>query len=169
MSRGTEHLRPGASITGSKLKRIIDESNLAPVSGPGISIGGAHVGETTISADQPYTPAAKSEFQPMRIESSELETANRWRYLATPTMLDDGGSWVPQPGALQVVLWNLAELRNGTNGVQGNGINVDNLPQGFGLVPVPDGEIVEARAYTSVGNNVWWFREPNGVDGECSP
>ena len=68
-----------------------------------------------------------------------------------------------------VAAWNMCEYMNSGVGVQGNGVDVDNLTGTFALQPCPVGNIVRIDAY-SVGTSgavEYWFEYQNGVDGEC--
>lgn len=93
------------------------------------------------------------------IGGSSADGDNKWVYTAT---LEDSGE---EAAGVR----NGMELPNSGAGVQGNGVNVDNLPDGFEIQPIASG--VRVRVWTlenEEGEDEYWFFAPNAVDGECT-
>ncbi len=107
-----------------------------------------------------------------RVQSIEPHSPNRWTYQIAEVLKLEEAYNLPsvRPNGRAGTAFNLKELTNGPTGVQGNGVNVDNLPDGFGLVPIPTGAVVLVYLWRLIGAGVsheYWINEPNGVDGEC--
>lgn len=62
---------------------------------------------------------------------------------------------------------NTCENDNAAEGLQGNGVDVDNLPEGFSIQPVPVGAIVILYQVGTGDAARYWFSYENGVDGAC--
>lgn len=97
---------------------------------------------------------------------------NQWIYLvrsaikATPGY----GGWAWEEEFREVVCFNRYEDINSSSGVQGTGVNLDNLPGTFAHQPIPIGtpvEVTEERVQ-STGEIEYWFAPMNGIDGQCS-
>ncbi|GEM_PF-6782060 len=98
---------------------------------------------------------------------------NRWRYEweqvtaagQFPAVLAGGRNHTDDGYA-----FNTLESNNTASGVQGNGVNIDNLPGTMGLVPIGVGAWVQLRGpvYDATTDaNVWLFQAVNAIDGDC--
>lgn len=64
---------------------------------------------------------------------------------------------------------NLAEANNSSSGIQGNGVDLTTLTNGFSLQPVRGEPVVELRGpFDADGTARWWFSSTNAIDGECA-
>lgn len=89
----------------------------------------------------------------------EQLSANRWEY--TIQAIDDE--------EMEVTALNMMESGN-TASIAGPGINIDELAEGFELVPVGKdaaGHEVECVFPAWKIGDEWWFCVENAVDGEC--
>lgn len=95
---------------------------------------------------------------------------NRWRYEFELVKPDESGSWVPilddegEPSTGYAL--NTLEDGNGRFGVQGNGVDAGTLPEGFAIVPIGAGAVVEIKG-PSGDAGLWFFTAANLVDGVC--
>jgi len=103
--------------------------------------------------------------------ASEI-SANRWAYSWIEA--EWGGSqWLPVVGGVTSDVWGLAyngiENNNSGSGVQGSGVNVDNFPGTFAIVPISAGASVELGGpeFAADGTPAWHFDAVNAEDGEC--
>ena len=102
-----------------------------------------------------------------RLTGSTELGANRWEYDYELVELNDQGEWDTvtddddQPVTGTAI--NTAESGNSDTGIQGNGVDLANLPNGFEIVPIGEGAIVRVFG---VGDS-WLFTIANLVDGEC--
>lgn len=63
---------------------------------------------------------------------------------------------------------NLRELLNDASGIQGNGVDLANLPAGFGVQPIATkGAVFLFGPYKISGEDRWLFQATNAIDGEC--
>lgn len=62
---------------------------------------------------------------------------------------------------------NGIEDPNGASGVQGNGVDVDGLPEGVDLVPLGPGARVRIHIVGAGDDITYRFYAPNSTDGEC--
>jgi len=92
----------------------------------------------------------------VQIEESESFAPNRWDYTGF-TLSGDQQT---------VDLRNGMEDPNTGTGVEGNGVNMDTLPDGFGMVPIGVGAVVRAWPPDEPGDP-WKFSVANAIDGEC--
>jgi hypothetical protein len=95
--------------------------------------------------------------------------ANRWSYTCIEQEKTATG-WQTKPGGRTFyACQNGMEERNGPTGVQGNGVNVDNLPPGFCLVPIRGNPVVALYPGFDTYDppSDWRFYVPNSVDGVC--
>lgn len=99
--------------------------------------------------------------------------ANRWRYAweevkpngQFPATLIDG-----RTSATDGFAYNTIESNNVAAGVQGNGVDVDELPGTMGLRPLGAGAWVKMRGPFPDGAtsaDVWLFQAVNAIDGDC--
>jgi hypothetical protein len=128
-----------------------------------------------IALDHPSAPTT------MQIEIDAVITgstavagaANRWRYEweeVTPNgqfpATVSGGRTHTNAG----FAYNTIESNNVATGVQGNGVNVDDLPGTMGLRPIGDGAWVRMRGPfddEDTSADVWLFQAVNAIDGDC--
>lgn len=115
------------------------------------------------------------------IIGSQLETPNRWRYSWLEAEKAGVGydGWGPRPDGRQGIVgddraYHLTEDQNDGSGVEGNGVNVSNLPGTFSLRPVPPGAIVRMWTVTAPPlepegplRTEHWFAYGNAIDGTC--
>lgn len=107
-----------------------------------------------------------------RLGAATEISSNRWEYAWEEVVLDSG-AWVARTDGrtdeTRDVAHNLAEVANSSSGVQGNGVDVDTLPDGFSLQPAPAGIVVWMHQVRERDGSAhgWWFAHQNGVDGEC--
>ena len=114
-----------------------------------------------------------------RIDSSTALNAapiTKWSYTFTEVQkatLGYGG-WATKANGHAGVAYNSIEDMNDGAGVQGNGVDVDNLDTAeftFAIQPAPADVIVRMyRVLLTVLDNETpehWFQYENGVDGEC--
>lgn len=106
-----------------------------------------------------------------RVLSSSRDLDNyRWDYSLELVELDEAGDWQPIPDLDPVEGRNTLEASNTDTGVQGNGVNADTIPQGFDIVPIGDGAVVELRGPYGVTQDdagFYLFTVANLVDGVC--
>lgn len=75
-------------------------------------------------------------------------------------------------GSEDVTLYHSLEAINDGSGVEGHGVDIDNLPTGFEIKPIPTGTPVFAQpAIASSSPNIleWWITAVSPIDGECAP
>ena len=109
------------------------------------------------------------------VESSEQISANIWEYqVRQVTKADFGYSPTePYPGGGYVgKAYNMLELGNTEAGVQGNGVNVNELPAGFRLGPIPNGpwpHPVHLWSIAVIGGRTieMWLHYSNPIIGAC--
>ena len=104
------------------------------------------------------------------ITSSTLIDDNRWQYGIAQVEYKKEGTWQAVTGGISGVGYNTIETPNGATGIQGNGVNVANLPPDVSLVPLGIGAVV--RAYPVIncetGGTEYALEAVNQVDGTCS-
>lgn len=98
---------------------------------------------------------------------------NQWKYdfvrMQKTSMFGyEPGSWLStdQTG----VAYNLAEYGNTPTGRQSNGVDVDNLHEGFEYQPIPIGTFVQINKFIDnqhQGIEYWIMGYVNGIDGVC--
>jgi len=118
----------------------------------------------------------------MRAVDAELTgaavlSANRWQYSWREVRLASGSAWAAVAGgytsATHGFAYNRFEVPNSASGVQGNGIDLANLPGTFALKPPRSqsgsGVVVRLRGpyVNASGIPTWWFAAVNAVDGAC--
>lgn len=94
---------------------------------------------------------------------------NRWSYPFTQMKYQQAGTWAAVPNGLTGTAYNTIEANNSATGVQGCGINVDQLPAGVSIQPIGAGGIVkitpEINCETQAVEHV--FQAVNNADGPC--
>ena len=110
-----------------------------------------------------------------RITGSTSIGDNRWSYswesVIGNEQATDPGTFKAAPSARTGTAYNGLEAGNTAAGVQGCGIDVDNLPTGWALQPIGDGAVVALRWVTDCSDprSGWWqFEAANNADGECA-
>jgi hypothetical protein len=101
---------------------------------------------------------------------------NRWKYSWVQQKLSASGVWVEKnngmsSGTTGMFAYNSVEANNSAAGIQGNSIDIANVPAGFSIKPVQGNPIVQA--YILYNCNVprekeVTFAYENAVDGKCS-
>jgi len=104
-----------------------------------------------------------------KITSSTSIGDNRWSYAFEAVKYDKLGAWTTIVDGLTGAAYNSIESNNDDAGVQGNGVDLANLPTGVTLVPIGVGAIVELSAVTNceTGAVEYVFQAVNQVDGAC--
>jgi hypothetical protein len=108
------------------------------------------------------------------ITGCESAGPNRWAYtfeqVRKPDSLGYDGNWFPVDKGASGMAYNGTELPNSATGVQGNGVDVDNLPDGWELQPCPPGVVVRMwkSSISKALEPEYWFEYANAVDGSCS-
>lgn len=165
---------PGERLTARDLNRVVGLTRTVR-GGPGTTSSGT-------GADVVVTPTRPGPFPKRtffaRITDSFEIASNQWAYSWEEVAKTDRGyaNWTTKQRG-RSGMWfrddaafNFAEDMNGFQGVQGSGINVDNLPGTFKPVPCPDGQIVlmtVVRLADGTGYE-YWFHFAGNVDGSCN-
>lgn len=108
-----------------------------------------------------------------KVVSSESLGGNRWRYQIEQLFKADTGYAVTSTYPNRPIVgpaYNMLEIGNGPSGVQGNGVNVDDLPSGFSIGPIPSGgwaHPVFVWQLAGDGGLEYWMHYPNPVVGRC--
>lgn len=94
---------------------------------------------------------------------------NRWAYPFQQVKYTTLGKYTTVEGGVTGTVYNKIEANNTATGIQGCGINVDNLPAGVELVPLGSGAVVEITPVYSceTGEVEYVFEDPNQPDGNC--
>lgn len=95
---------------------------------------------------------------------------NRWAYGIAQVEYLKEGTWDTVIGGITGVGYNSIETPNGATGVQGNGVDVANLPSGVEIVPLGVGAVVRAYPVTNcdTGGTEYVLEAVNQVDGTCA-
>jgi hypothetical protein len=110
---------------------------------------------------------------PVRIISSTLVGANRWEYQVERISKSDEGYALlePFPSEYDGTAYNMLEVGNSDSGLQGNGVNIEDLPAGFSIGPAPSGQFAVSAFIWMLSNEnqtpELWFAYPNPVVGAC--
>ena len=108
-----------------------------------------------------------------RVVSSESLGGNRWRYQIEQVIKSDAGYAATSPYPNRPIAgsaYNMLEMGNSESGTQGNGIDVDDLPQGFSLGPIPTGDWPHPVYIWQLADGSgfeYWMHYPNPVVGSC--
>jgi len=174
------HKERTAKVTGDDWNRLVDllNSALQIKTGPGLesryNSSGYYISLIKHPLDQIHantgsegTSSASMVFVGEITAYSSLGS-NQWEYTLQRQRKADTtgynpGSWQHDSSADARTAYNLSEYMNSDVGVQGNGVDLANLPGSFDIMPVPVGTLVLAIA----AKNEWWFQYENAVDGEC--
>ena len=155
--------------------------------------GGGVTASTTVlkarqsgnTAQSPFAPApieevtsAITDAKPDVVFAPHVETASGMilpdDYIRQVTKADFGYSPTePYPGVGYVgKAYNMLELGNSESGLQGNGVDVGDLPAGFQLGPIPNGPWPHPIHLWSIavtgGRTIeMWLHYPNPIVGAC--
>lgn len=107
-----------------------------------------------------------------RITGNTSLATNRWTYAWEEVYLNDTADWTAvasgRTSATHGVALNGMEAGNTGTGVQGNGIDLANLPAGFAIKPISPDTVHEMLGpFGPAGTLRCHFSAANGVDGEC--
>jgi hypothetical protein len=180
-----EHITPiadNAIVRGKEFNRLlkmVQESRVQAVEGMAmVKMGGGTCFslKRSINGNAPGTagttpiPPAAVWFMG-KVKGSEQYTDNIWFYdfiKVTKSAMNgyEPGSWM-EDATESGSAYNGCEFANSAAGVQGDGVDIANLPSGFELQPIPPGVIVPMVKMASGDSFEYWFSVPNGVDGTC--
>jgi len=163
---GIDRLHSGVKFNRRLLRQVLLEERATLHGSGGITVkttGNRHV----LGGPQ----AARQMIQVhCRITESEEDGPNRWRYKYEEVHKSKPSfaGWATFGGFIGRG-YNILEDGNSDSGIQGNGIDVDTLPDGFTIRPVPTGVIVLMSLVTVAENDApeGQFQYSNAVDGEC--
>ncbi len=181
MARGADRLRRGARFTGSLLKRILIEERPSITGAPGVAV---HSGNTRFALRGRREGGRTTTVIWAVIDDNRVVGANRWSYGFREMIKREPGygGWRVRsdPGALNSNVigraYNFIEVGNDGQGVEGNGVNVDNLPATFTVRPLPNGIVVPIFILSfTIGSppgvqflhEPWIFPFPSPIDGIC--
>ena len=104
------------------------------------------------------------------IVNSGGESTNKWRYRLKQCGIDPAdGTYVAGPTGTfdteEQIAWNTCEIQN--TALVASGITVADLPSGFALAAIPDGEPVLAWFRFDEDVMVGIFTRPGEFDGTC--
>lgn len=116
-----------------------------------------------------------------RVVSSTFVAPNQWTYTVRERIktAPGYGGWTDRPNGRMVMGFHRAEDINSGSGVQGHGVNIDNLPGDFATKPLPDGlaVLVTEVSLRTVSGGIgggpevtkeYWIDSMNGIDGTCA-
>lgn len=139
----------------------------SPEAGPGIIVTGGRSNDVISLAPD----FRRHQFFPAIITEATADGDNRWSYeIDEVTKTDAGyGEWTTRVGGRSGTARNIYEDMNAATGIQGNGIDIANLPDGFEIKPAPVDLIVHVTRVVeaTTGTLEYWFAHVNAVDGEC--
>ena len=173
----TDPTRPsfnvGDPVRAADLNKLANQKP-AIQAGPGVTSAQSDAG--TVLQVPGGTPRPKQTFY-ARIEFSSPAGDNRWTY-SWQEVIKDGrgfGNWTSRTNGRQGLFFdeaaghNFYEEMNSGSGVQGHGIDIDDLPAGFATVPCPNGQIVLMYVVPLADGTGYehWFHFTNDVDGSC--
>lgn len=109
----------------------------------------------------------------IKITGSSSIGDNRWSYAWAEQTYQQAGQWQDTPdgrtSGTDGPAFNTIEANNTGSGVQGNSVDVDDLPTGFDLSPVAGGPVVLAHSVVNCnGVSEILFSYENGVTGTCT-
>lgn len=99
---------------------------------------------------------------------------NRWSYAWVEQLVNKVGTFKDRPAGQTsatsgIPAYNSMEANNAETGIQGNGIDIANLPAGWTIKPIGIGAVVWARVERNCdGDQELYFGAPNAVDGACA-
>lgn len=105
-----------------------------------------------------------------RITGNSSAGTNKWTYTWEEVYLKGDGTYATsgRTSATHGVAVNGAEAGNSGSGVQGNGVDLANLPAEFEIKPIATGGVHQMLGpFGDDETRVCWFKCPNAVDGAC--
>ena len=110
---------------------------------------------------------------PAKLNGNTDISDNRWSYTWTEVELNITGTYSTKAGGRtntsHGVAYNRNESGNTGSGVEGNGVNVDNLPAGFTMQPIGTNAVVSMRLETNCSDVLEpMFEVSNAIDGSCT-
>jgi len=172
MSRHPEQIiRRGETFTGRKLLEAFDAVNRKAIGGRGVEIttgggadGGAYISETG------RKPQRRVSY-PVQLAGNVVMTPNVWAYAWSEVVRNT--EWeIRAKGRTNLnrgMAMNLAEYGNTGEGIEMNGIDVDELPDGFFIAPLPAGRVLLLTEVTVAAGDAkeFWLDMNNAVQGQC--
>ena len=167
-----DYIRRGQLLGWRTIRNAIRQAGATPTGGRGINVVGSGPYATIYESRRQWSRRVQLL---IRIGASTLVGDNQWTYEWVEVRKNGPGyaGWEIKPeGRTHVshgVAYNFAEQMNSASGVQGNGVNVDDLPGTFALQPVPDGRPLLAVILTFAADSTKevWFDQDNGIGGDC--
>lgn len=134
---------------------------------------GVRLGSRVALPRKPREPRQIGQFWAV-VQSSTPLGGNKWEYQIAEVVKLAAGMTPPtiRPNGRAGKAWNALEVINSPEGVQGNGVNVDDLPTGFTIAPAPAGIpviVAQWRRDDTTCPFEFWFQYANGVTGACPP
>jgi hypothetical protein len=134
------------------------------------AIGSGKRGNAVTESTPPTQNTGFSVFPALITGVSSLGS-NQWRYsfALAKKPLPNGhvSSWMPSQD-ISGIAYNMAEHINNGNGLEGNGVDVNNLLEGWAYQPVPAMSVVMMiQVVCSNGDKEYWFQFENAIDGVC--
>jgi hypothetical protein len=172
-------IEPGVELTGQLLRDALDGAAAQPIGGLGINVTGAPWGGSPVISLARPLPRVRQAI-PVRLSNPAVIADNVWEYewIEIAKAGSGGAGWVEVPDGRTSddfgLALNMAEIDNSESGVQGNGIDADNIPEGFAIMPATGCTTVyqvEVPAEDDTGTGYdteYWFDKPNGIDGQCT-
>lgn len=160
-----DHTRARFGVTGELVS-----STDGPVAILWKSPEGQAVRRAIVSIDQARPPASTRWGR--IISSTKDPAAIAWDYSVELVELDSSLDWQAIPDLDLVAARNTIEASNTDQGLQGNGVDADTLPDGFDIVPIGDGAVVKLSGPYGANETdpgLYLFSVANLVDGECQP
>jgi hypothetical protein len=107
-----------------------------------------------------------------RISANSLYSINQYTYTFIEIEKTSAGygGWADKTGGRTGTAYNTFEDSNTGSGVQGDGVDIDNLSgTGFALQPIPvrTDPVLVYWIYLTDGSIEYWISVPNAIDGEC--
>jgi hypothetical protein len=107
-----------------------------------------------------------------RISANSLVAVNKYTYTFVEIEKTSAGygGWADKTNGRTGTAYNTFEDSNTGSGVQGDGVDIDNLSgTGFQLQPIPvrTDPVLVYWLYLTDGTLEYWISVPNAIDGEC--
>jgi len=166
--------RPGQQLTAEDLNLLVDAINQAMPDltrgGPGVLIGNHGSGRVVSARDQSIFRRRKSQASIVtfkaEVTGSTSIAPNRWSYSFAEVKYDTLGTYSTLPGGRTGTAYNDMEAKNTATGVQGCGINVDNLPPNWTIQPIGPGIVTMTEEIDCVTlATAYTFEASNNADG----
>lgn len=168
----TRGIQPGQLLTAKTLNALVRST---PSTTPSRRVGMLSLPNGSIVRPRRQWAHMEASFWAILGAATPDATPNRWTYAWNEAIKSSAGidGWAVRPSGRSNLThgpaMNRYEVINSGVGVQGNGVNVDNLPQGFTIQPIPAGTPVRIELVRLADGSAYeaWFAEANGVDGVC--